>query len=55
MPSLDEAIDAPVADPLSAEEGRRVTVPEVRFLITMAMLKLRRVVRERGIKPGDYF
>lgn len=38
-----------VAAVLSAEEGRLVPVREIRRIETMALLKLRRILRARGM------
>lgn len=50
---LDGMSDEEIAAQLTREEGHRVTVPEVRLLIGKALLKLRRILNERGIKSGD--
>ncbi|GIK24698.1 MAG: hypothetical protein BroJett006_09440 [Betaproteobacteria bacterium] len=51
---LDGMTDEEIAARLTHEEGHRVTVPEVRLLIGKALLKLRRIITERGFKPDDF-
>jgi hypothetical protein len=46
--------DEEIAAQLTRDEGRRVTVPEVRLLIVMALRKLRRILLDRGFKPDDF-
>lgn len=51
--NLIEASEEEIAAWLSAEEGRPVSVYEVRCIVARALRKLRQICRERGLSPAD--
>ena len=51
--AVDSATEEEVAAALSEEEGRPVTVQEVRRIEFLALRKLRRMLQARGLTPGN--
>ncbi|MHB1427182.1 MAG: hypothetical protein ACYC5U_02335 [Rhodocyclaceae bacterium] len=50
---LTEVTHEEIAEMLSLQEGRPVSVQEVRRIEGMALMKLRRLMRERGLTGGN--
>ncbi|MHB0973136.1 MAG: hypothetical protein ACYC0P_02695 [Thiobacillus sp.] len=51
--AIDTATEEEIAAALSAEEGRPVSVQEVRRIEWLALRKLRRILQARGLTPGN--